>query len=147
MTTRKTSAKAYEELLASGKLRGHQERVLASIVRHGAGTSREILEWMDVGNINCWRARFTELQARGLIAEVTQRKCKVSGKLALVWEYTGRTKPLALKKGHRVDGKAWRKLAEDMYAASRAGALPMALLQSFGETIQDLGGVARGGIP
>jgi hypothetical protein len=113
MTTRQTSREAYEELCKSGKLRGQQEQVLASIVRYGASTSGELLAKMEIDNVNAWRARFTELQARGLIAESTVRECKVTGKRAIVWEYTGRTKPLDAKKGHRVDGKAWKALALD----------------------------------
>lgn len=115
--TRQTSREAYEALVASGKLKGAQERVLASIVRYGASTSGEILAKMEIANVNAWRARFTELQARGLISETTVRPCKVTGRNAIVWDYTGRTKPLDVKKGHRVDGKAWKEIALEIVGA------------------------------
>ncbi len=107
--TQHTSRTAYQELLASGKLRGQQARVLARLVATPRQTSGEILFAMNIRNVNAWRARFTELQARGLIREVAQRKCEVSGRLSLVWEYSGRAQPLALKNGHRVAGRPIRK--------------------------------------
>lgn len=124
MTTRETSKRAYAELLASGAIRGQQERVLGSIVRRGPSTSGELLSWMEIENVNAWRARFTELQARGLIHEITQRECKITGRLAVVWDYTGRTKPLDAKRGHRIDGKAWKALAMDAIACLKRHSSP-----------------------
>lgn len=102
MTTRETSRIAYQQLVDSGQLKGRQAQALNATIKHGPATSAEIIDKDDLGeNVNLWRARFTELQARGLIREVGQRKCKITGHLALVWEATGRSKPLDVKKGHK----------------------------------------------
>lgn len=113
--TRATSREAYHELIASGALVGKQARVLGAIVDHGPGTSGEIIADAKLGaNINLFRARFTELLAKGLIREVGQRVCKVSGRVGLVWEATDRTTPLKSATASPKRGaKAWRELALD----------------------------------
>ena len=112
MTTRETSRESYRQLVDSGQLVGKQALALDMTIRHGPGTSAEIIAHLPGDNVNLWRARFTELNARGLIREIGVRKCKVSGRSALVWEATGRTKPLDPDKGHITSGpKAWRALA------------------------------------
>lgn len=100
MSVRETSKEAYKQLVESGELRGKQAQILELVVKHGAGTAAEILQGSPHDrNRNLARARFTELQARGLIIEVGVRDCKVTGRQALVWEYSGRAKPFAVKKG------------------------------------------------
>lgn len=145
MTTRQTSMTAYRQLVASGVIKGNQDRVLAHIVDYGPATSGEILFRMNVRNVNAWRARFTELQARGLITEVEQRKCTITGRLALVWEFTKRTTPLSVKKGHRTDGKAWRSLALALWTTAKAlaedlGETEELAEEGFEERIRALGG-------
>lgn len=104
--TRATSREAYQQLIESGALAGKQAAILGLVVQHGAGTAAEILAGSAHDrNRNLARARFTELQARGLIVETETRKCKITGRNALVWEYTGRTKPLDAKKGSGVSKK------------------------------------------
>lgn len=110
MTTRDTSRTAYDQLRSTGQLKGQQERVLGSLVRYGASTSGELFHKMEIENVNAWRARITELQARGLIVETGQRKCKITGRLALVWEYSGRLVPLPAK-GKNASTKELRELA------------------------------------
>lgn len=93
-------------MVASGALRGKQADALNAIITHGEGTSAEIIRRQGLGaNVNLWRARFTELSARGLIAEVTTRKCEITGRTAVVWEATDRSKPLDLRKGTGVSKK------------------------------------------
>lgn len=96
--TRETSRKAYEELLESGTVPKHQGQILAVVVATPDLTSGEILGKLEVQNVNAWRARFTELQQRGLIVESGTRKCSVSGRTALTWRYSERTKPLKHKR-------------------------------------------------
>lgn len=112
MTTRETSREAYRQLLESGELPKRQADALAALIEHGPATSAEIIvRYLPNGlNVNLWRARFTELAARGLIEEVDSRRCKVTGRTALVWQYSGRTQPLAAK--HRTSAKAWKAIAE-----------------------------------
>lgn len=107
--TRETSREAFKELIDSGALHGKQLAALRAVYHHGPGTSAEIIgAGLPGGNVNLWRARFTELQARGLIVEAGTRKCKVTGRSALVWEYSKRTKPLPAQ--HRVGADKLRTL-------------------------------------
>lgn len=105
--TRETSRAAYRELVASGTLKGQQAEILDLVIQHGAGTAAEILRGTVYDrNRNLARARFTELSARGLIVEVAARECKVTRARALVWEFSGRTKPLNVKRAQRASRKA-----------------------------------------
>lgn len=117
--TRATSREAYQALVDSGQLRGRQAEALWAVINNGPATSAEIISSAGLGaNVNLWRARFTELVARGLIREVSARKCKITGRRALVWEATGRTKPLDAVEGHAVSGKAaLRAVAAEAIAA------------------------------
>lgn len=110
--TRSTSREAYEHLIKTGALKGNQALVLDQLIHCGPCTSGELLDRMKVENVNAWRARFTELQAKGLIVESGSRACKITGRRAIVWTATDRMKPLDVKKGHRIDGRAWKALAE-----------------------------------
>lgn len=105
--TRETSRAAYRTLVESGALKGQQAEILDLVIQHGAGTAAEILRGTVYDrNRNLARARFTELSARGLIVEVAARECKVTGTRALVWEFSGRTKPLSAKRAQRASRKA-----------------------------------------
>ncbi len=98
--TRATSRIAWREMVESGALLGNQAKALEAVIAHGPATSGEIIRAAGLGeNVNLWRARFTELLGRGLIREIGQRVDGTTGRQALVWEYTGRTKPLDLAKG------------------------------------------------
>lgn len=108
MTTRETSRKAWEQMCASGVLNGRQRRALEYLIAMDTATSGEVIARMREPNVNLWRARFTELQARGLITEVGTRKCGVSGRSAIVWQFSGRTKPLEAQ--HRVGAAQLRDL-------------------------------------
>lgn len=94
MATRETSRKAYEELVESGQLKGHQATILKAVIGGPNRTSGEICAALGLDNVNKWRARFSELAARGLIIENGQRVCDVTGRTALVWIFTDRTKAL-----------------------------------------------------
>lgn len=119
MTTRTTSRDAYELLIMSGELLGKQARIMDRLTTAGDATSGEVLQALKVRNVNAWRARFTELQARGLIIEVGTRRCAVSGRTCVVWHATDRTKPMDVKRGARsARGWAeWRDLAGRMAEA------------------------------
>lgn len=116
MTTRTTSRDAFHELVRTGQLIGKQALIMNLLTAHGDATSGEVLKTLRVRNVNAWRARFTELQARGLIVEVGQRKCAVSGRRCVVWHATDRTKPMDVKRGARgkSDARTWEKMASDL---------------------------------
>lgn len=125
MTTQDTSRESYRILIASGQLRGQQAQALEAVTRHGPATSGEIIQTLGP-NVNLWRARFTELQGRGLIVEVGQRRCTITGRNAIVWQYSGRTKPLEAK--HRTGTKELRALLKRVIVACQANVSPGEML-------------------
>jgi hypothetical protein len=111
--TRATSIKSWQAMVDSGELEGQIAKVLHAVIEHGPGTSSEIFKAAKIGgNINLHRARLSELQERDLIRETAQRHCSVTGRLALVWEFTGREKPLHVER-KRGKAKAMVELAKE----------------------------------
>lgn len=117
MTTRETSRAAYEQLVQSGQLVGKQRLVLDALIVCGPATSGEVLYAIgsaengpNVRNVNAWRARFTELADRGLIREIGERKCKITGRRGIVWGPTDRAKPLSAKRRPRA-AERWQAMA------------------------------------
>lgn len=108
MTTRETSREAFELLVSSGAIKGHQAKILQAVIGGPDRTSGEICAALGIDNVNAWRARFTELQERGLIVESGQRVCKQSGRAGVTWRFTGRTKPLEVRR--KASAKELRKL-------------------------------------
>lgn len=127
--TRNTSRAAYDHLVSTGKLKGKQRLVLDALIVLGPATSGEVLLEMrgaengpNTSNVNAWRARFTELAARGLIRETGTRRCRVTGRTGVVWAPTGRTKPLDVTKGAREpSAKVWRSVAAALVMQIEAG--------------------------
>lgn len=119
MTTRETSRAAFDALVAGGKLKGKQRQVLDELIKLGSATSGEVLAALNIHNVNAWRARFTELAGRGLIADRGERKCRISGLRCVLWVPTGRAKPLHVTKGARepINGRAWKEMAEQLASA------------------------------
>jgi hypothetical protein len=151
--TRETSRKAYQELLASGKLKGQLADLLEDLVDMGPGGAT-IAETVDgtkyAVNLNLTRARFTDLMQRGLIREISTRRCKITGKQALVWEYTGRTKPLGDTRKHvKTDAKRWKAIARSLYAEAMALAEECGEieLQEFKEGPAATAFLSAGGVP
>jgi hypothetical protein len=120
-TTRKTSLEAYDHLVDSKLLRGKQALIIRWLAI-GDATSGEVIQGLgktypddrSLRNVNAWRARFTELQERGLIVEAGERECAITGRRAIVWRFTGRTKPLKRTRVKR-GAKAWKALAMDLW--------------------------------
>lgn len=128
---RETSREAYDYLVKNRLLRGKQEKIIEWLLR-GDYTSGETIaalqslarnadapeaEQRSLRNVNAWRARFSELQHRGLIVECGERRCPATKRRALVWRFTGRTKPLVVKRGR--GAKAWKTLAMDLWTDGR----------------------------
>lgn len=105
-------------LCQSGQLVGKQRQIMNQLIVF-PGTSGEVVRAMvanraiiEVGSMGDWRSRFNELQSRGLIREVGQRRCKISNRTCIVWAPTGREKPLARHKGHGTSPLSkWKELA------------------------------------
>lgn len=140
MKARATSLAAYRAMVASGALLGKQAQVLEAVIEHGPATSGEIIEAGKLGhNKNLVRARFTELVNRGLIRETGQRVCKITGRTGLVWEYTGRTKPLKLERGHRITDAVRKRVRSALTATSHT----MRIAAELTLTDDDLDAVIR----
>jgi hypothetical protein len=144
---KRTSRLAYEGLVASGQIKGKCMRVLNALVENGPATSGEVLNAYISGatNVNAWRGRFTELQARGLIRQIGERPCKISGRLCIVWAPTGRDTALDEGRKHVATSRAaewqesarqWRLIADraiDVIVGSSedAGAIVVAEYQAL----------------
>lgn len=137
--TRATSSEAWQRMRDTGLLRGQLVDILEHVIDHGPGTAAEILKGTKYSkNLNLSRARFTELLDRGLIREIDSRVCTISGRSALVFEATGRDKPLQVAKRSKGTKAEWRDLAERMqkYIAGETGST------AFAASIAELGGDA-----
>jgi len=127
MVTASTSRAAFDDLVGSGQLVGKQKHLLKILMLTGPATSGEIIDQIGrVKNVNAWRGRFTELQARGLIRQVGERPCKISGRLCIVWSATGRDTALDEGRKHVATSRAaewqesarqWRDMADKLFAA------------------------------
>lgn len=74
-----------------------QRIVLEEILKHPEGiTNQEIHETTKIP-INCITPRCKELRDKKLVVEMTRRKCKSSGRLAIAWTYN---KNYDLEKSH-----------------------------------------------
>jgi len=81
---RQTSLRAYKDI----NLGKRQKEVYKAIKKHGIGTAREIYREMDKpGVYSGYQPRFTELREKGLLREIGKRKCNVTGRLAVVWDF------------------------------------------------------------
>jgi hypothetical protein len=146
VTTRKTSREAYDHLVTNKLLVGKQALIIVRLVG-GDATSGEVIAGLamdfpddrSLRNVNAWRARFTELQERGLIVEVGERECDVTGRRAIVWRFTGRTKPLKRTRVKR-GAKAWKALAMEMWSALNEHGSAGLVLSTYSDRIRALGG-------
>ena len=91
MTIRETSIKAYRQIVAEGLLSRERLRVYQYVFHHGPVTSGEAFARMvkDTRSpLSQSRARFTELRDMNVLREVGERKCKISGRMCIVWDVT-----------------------------------------------------------
>ena len=107
---RSTSLEAYE--LIRAKLSHRHERIAHVLFFFGPATANEasveisklatVIQPHELKNTH---ARFTELAALGVIAEVDRRACKVTGRTAIVWGLTGRkpTKAPVVTKAQQIE--------------------------------------------
>lgn len=99
-TTAETSLAALTLEAASGRLAQRQRRALEALghvvaatddadgTRHlgRPATTGEVIRDSDLGgNVNLWRARFTELALMGAIVKCGTRRCAASGRECMTW--------------------------------------------------------------
>ena len=118
MTTRQTSIDCYTQIKQEGLLSKMRFKVYEGILKNAPCTSAEVLSTLLSKNsaITSSRARFTELRELGVIYEVQNRKCTITGRTSIEWDLTDRLpvniKKINKSKKHRVNDalKSLRKL-------------------------------------
>jgi len=99
MKTRQTSIDCYNQIKEEGLLSNMRFRVYSALLAMGKpSTTREVYETMNV--IKQEATRFTELRKLGVIYEVQNRTCTVTGRTSIEWDLTDRL-PVNIKKSNR----------------------------------------------
>jgi len=99
MKTRQTSIDCYNQIKEEGLLSNMRFRVYSALLAMGKpSTTREVYETMNV--IKQEATRFTELRKLGVIYEVQNRKCNITGRTSIEWDLTDRL-PVNIKKSNR----------------------------------------------
>lgn len=96
--TRETSIEAYNHLKETGVLSKRRFQVYHEVFRNGPITAGEVFKYGDSHNVvkGSVCARLTELREMGLVKEVGERICRLTGKTAILWDVTSRMNPLEL---------------------------------------------------
>ena len=89
MKTRQTSIDCYNEIKRNGSLSKMRFEVYSALLSMGKpSTTREVYETMNV--LKQEATRFTELRKLGVIYEVQNRKCTITGRTSIEWDLTDR---------------------------------------------------------
>ena len=87
MNTRQTSIDCYNEIKRNGSLSKMRFEVYSALLSMGKpSTTREVYETMNV--LKQEATRFTELRKLGVIYEVQNRKCTITGRTSIEWGLT-----------------------------------------------------------
>lgn len=105
MLTRQTSIDCYNKIKANGLLSKSRFEVYSALVKIGKpSTTREVYSTMNVAKQEA--TRFTELRKLGVIYEVRNRNCTVTGNSAIEWDLTDNLpKNIKLSKNAKQDRK------------------------------------------
>lgn len=99
MKARQTSIDCYNQIKEEGLLSNMRFRVYSALLAMGKpSTTREVYSTMNV--IKQEATRFTELRKLGVIYEVQNRKCNITGRTSIEWDLTDRL-PIKIKKCNR----------------------------------------------
>jgi predicted transcriptional regulator len=89
MNTRQTSIDCFNEIKRNGLLSKMRFEVYSALLSMGKpSTTREVYQTMNV--LKQEATRFTELRNLGVIYEVQNRKCTVTGRTSIEWDLTDR---------------------------------------------------------
>ena len=102
MNTRQTSRDCFTQIKEEGLLSKMRFKVYEAILKNAPCTSAEVLSTLLSKNsaITSSRARFTELRELGVIYEVQNRKCNITGRTSIEWDLTDRL-PINIKKSNK----------------------------------------------
>tara|TARA_R110002167_G_scaffold70851_1_gene200075 strand:- start:2435 stop:2848 length:414 start_codon:yes stop_codon:yes gene_type:complete len=89
MNTRQTSIDCYNKIQRNGLLSKMRFEVYSALLSMGKpSTTREVYQTMNV--LKQEATRFTELRKLGVIYEVQNRKCTITGRTSIEWDLTDR---------------------------------------------------------
>jgi hypothetical protein len=99
---RRTSIAAYSAIRDSPIIGRIQWRIYAHLYHHGPKTSGEVYRSLRPPHKtpSQIRARFTELRELGVLREVGERSCRITGRRCILWDVTNNL-PKQKKKGPR----------------------------------------------
>tara|TARA_R110001592_G_scaffold90443_2_gene265865 strand:- start:3949 stop:4371 length:423 start_codon:yes stop_codon:yes gene_type:complete len=102
MNIRQTSIDCYKKIKEQGLLSKKRFEVYQAILKKSPCTSGEAFAIMTTkeNQISQSRARFTELRELGVIYEVRNRKCTITGMNVIEWDLTDRL-PITIKKSNK----------------------------------------------
>ena len=102
MITRQTSIDCFNQIKSEGLLSKMRLKVYEAILRKAPCTSGEAFATMTTkeNQISQSRARFTELRELGVIYEVQNRKCSITGMSVIEWDLTDRL-PIKIKSSNK----------------------------------------------
>ena len=99
MQTRQTSIDCYKQIKRDGSLSRMRFKVYEALLLMGKpSTTREVYETMNV--IKQEATRFTELRKLGVIYEVQNRKCTITGRTSIEWDLTDK-QPINIKNSNK----------------------------------------------
>jgi predicted transcriptional regulator len=99
MKTRQTSIDCYNQIKEEGLLSNMRFRVYSALLAMGKpSTTREVYKTINVEKQEA--TRFTELRNLGVIYEVQNRKCTITGRTSIEWWLTDRL-PVKIKKSNK----------------------------------------------
>ncbi len=91
MTVRQTSIQAYQQIKSQGLLAVRRFEVYDWLYQCGPATAQEVergMRKMGMASGRHANKRLPELRDQGVVEEIGERKCSVTGKLAIVWDVT-----------------------------------------------------------
>lgn len=95
MAIRQTSINCFNQINAQGLLSKQRFEVYSALLKIGKpSTTREVYATMNV--VKQEATRFTELRNIGVIYEVRNRKCNITGRTAIEWDLTDKL-PINIK--------------------------------------------------
>lgn len=86
---RKTSIETYHQIEAEGLLSKMRFEVYAALFDHGPASSGELAIHIEGTSRNNVATRMTELRNAGVVEEVGEKVCTVTGRNVITWDVTG----------------------------------------------------------
>lgn len=84
MAIHEHSIQSFHQELSSSRIGRRAQKIVAWLRLHGPATDREVKDGLGFADMNSVRPRITEAVEAGLILEVSERRCPVTGKTVRV---------------------------------------------------------------